>query len=419
MKLAPPTLPPIGHLPAPLKLRRKLQELHLDGVVPSVRDARREDEARAYLAERRRTATPRQPTRREMSGLIGLYASERSTEVLRAQIVPVLLSSSPSVSQLWSLWSISTDVDEPAVRASLLAQVEVEDRQSSSRLERFLPLWARSRPYSALSNPERSLVAWCEANVRTVDELNWNNLRVLPSSVVGTRLLRAALDGVSAQWWARQPPEKIRDWASSLPAPVLRVCADRLLRQLGSSAQSPSALPSTDDSRALRRWVEEHLGFPEQHPGRWADVSERGRQVFEWLVLRDVFDEILVAFRRGSTEDDRAEFWPDYFNALSDARYVQAGEVAVCMMRFGQALIIEFGTTGNATYVYTTGPSPPPLRSLPISRNAGPGEFKSKWRLRFGRTEFPFHAAWTHHSSWQYKFRTELHYLGVPEPRTR
>jgi hypothetical protein len=154
----------------------------------------------------------------------------------------------------------------------------------------------------------------------------------------------------------------------------------------------------------LRAWVMRHLGDPLAHPGRWDGVSARARQIFEWMLLADECQKIFAEFRRQSKNDERAEYWERKMAYVSDALFYKAGDTAVCLMRFDEKLVIEFGQVGNACYFYSCPVDAPPLRTLKLGRWLTPSAFKATTALTMGSIRFAFLEKRNHGRDWQTRF---------------
>jgi hypothetical protein len=213
------------------------------------------------------------------------------------------------------------------------------------------------------------------------------DLGVVMSLGVGLAAVGHVIRTGDAGWWRLSEPAAVRAWAEGRALGLQQAVVERALTDLGGAAENPAQIldPRSAETRTWMRWCRQLLGEPEVAVGAWSGVSPRARQIYEWLALISEFDKILEEFRRNSEDRDRAEFWLKWLHALTDARFFKdADGVAICIMGFGPLVVIEFGTVGNAAYVYRWAEAPLSLRTFRLSRDLRASDFKDKVALRLG-----------------------------------
>ena len=286
----------------------------------------------------------------------------------------------------------------------------------------FLPPWL---DISSLNRIEDSLSAASETITRWVirKEFALHNIpgRIKCSVEAGPGL--AALMNVIREgpesWWVRQRPQAVREWVRNRGLTVTQAVIDRQLRTFGKDANSPADLRDTPESRELVAFCLENLGDPVQRPGQWTEMSPRGKAIFNWLLVRDEFGKIISSFENSADDIRRARFWKKSLSSLLDARYVVATNgVAVCCMLIRMTatkayLFVEFGTTGNACYVYERPDWTASLRALvPATMSYSVGEFKNRDSSRGGYYLFDASIArWSHTGSWEDRFSDKMRKL--------
>jgi hypothetical protein len=311
-----------------------------------------------------------------------------------------------SFQTLWALWELG----EPTlgVVAQQLATV-VRERAKSPRLARHLPEWAID-PRFDFMRPMPGLVTWVERARLSLVQLDFDRVRLKLGTGLGAALLVELIRTSSDAWWSRQDPQQVRFWGAGRSLEVRGVIAERQLVMLGLGATSVAEVPRSEEARALKTWVLQQIGDPGQRPGAWRTLSPRAAEVFEWLLLWDELALIFEEFARNA-EDARAVFWRDYLPYVRDARFYRAYDTAVCMLAFERLLIIEFGTTGNATYIYER--PQVNLRRMKLPPNRMAGHFKRWQGINFEGIQCGYHMKLNHTSNWQTNFQLRLEELGL------
>jgi hypothetical protein len=347
-----------------------------------------------------------------LRGLVARYAAASSAPtpdlsrietILRAHIDRLRLG---QLLGLWQLGGRHLALVAPALRA------EVERRKVEQRLATV----RRKKPDETSENlgaPRRDLTAAVPGFIlRTPsprvydDPAPWlaedivarrlplvdlgaheSDLGVVMSLGVGLAAVAHVIRKGAASWWRLSDPAALRAWAEGRSLGLQQAVVERTLTDLGGAATNPAEIPDprSAETRTWMRWCRQLLGEPEVAVGAWSGVSARARQVYEWLALISEFDKILEEFRRHSEDRDRADFWVQWLHALTDARFFKdADGMAICIMGFGSLVVIEFGTVGNAAYVYRWAETPLSLRTFRLSRDLRAPDFKDKVALRLG-----------------------------------
>ncbi|MEE9382286.1 MAG: hypothetical protein V3V08_02595 [Nannocystaceae bacterium] len=176
-------------------------------------------------------------------------------------------------------------------------------------------------------------------------------------------------------WWTQHDVALARSWATSHGKLAHRgLVAQRQLLDAGRRESEGSDSQKRSDEDALVTWVTEVVGDPAIRPAAWRDLSDEARRVFERLVVRREFFRILERFT-ALADRDRVAYWKRWERELADARLEEL-DVAVCMFLIGGLLIVEFGRSGNACYVYRAPPELPPLRTLSLNGLRASRDFK-------------------------------------------
>ena len=342
------------------------------------------------------------PTLRECRGLLTLVGeSETTTRERLAGFV--LRNRSLPLGPLRELWE-----DCPEARAAVAARIAERIERASDATRALLPWWippAAAEARLALEHPGPACAREVHARPLAIQDLA-ARLDVLPTSPLGVELLELLFDTAPPGWWkGLGPAEEVRAWAQGHGGDAApRIVADRQLRAFGEGAATPYDLPDAPEAQSLLTWVTKTLGDPAEHPGRWARVSDRAREVFEWIHIKDALGKILAEFAAAAGQEDRAAFWVKQARSISDARFHRTRDSAVCLMRIGGAMFIEFGTLGNALYVYGVGDGSPPMRlwkGLPSVA----GDYKATGitQVRIASQTFHLRDRLTHQPGWQYK----------------
>ena len=325
---------------------------------------------------------------------------------------------------LWSAWLHCDDEQRPRVAARLASILQARARARRSFAKRHLPQWMPTDPSmfgSALRQPKRFIYAWLRTpEAPAPHELPRGLESSLQSGLIST-LVRLQL-GSGGEWSNRSDVYQLTNWASDRGAAWIAAAAAACLVRVGGDASSAADLATGVDVDQVRSWCLRHLGEPAQHPGQWAQVGPRGAQIFEWLMLKSRFDKIMAEFHR-LAQRDRAEFWSGYFGSLSDAMLTRAhgpgGQVAVCLMRFGDLLAIEFGTVGNACYFYRFSGAKMALRQIPRQLTGGVSHYKRKMGLRLNSVSLPFLKSLNHARRWTRTFENFLSLHGISPDHQR
>lgn len=413
-RLVPVGVPPIGLTNVPLKLDRQIEltrrvlDRKLAPSQPSPDDLAA---GRAFL-ERHARSKREPPTPLEIRGLVGLYADSDSVASERTVIARVL-AAVPGVSRrrLYSVWQLRGPGFDALARALAYHVLEVPSLANGAvKLPRWWPRWLGSS--DAVVRPEPELARWIAAEGIPFHALSSFRIGVVLSVGVGEAAVRELVKTGPAPWWALSSSIEARSVADRLGSALQVAVADRQLRELAGDAGNPADLPpKSDESTALTQWCRQTFGEPSDSPGVWRSFSARGREVMDWLLLRDEFGRILEEFRKHA-EQERAIFWAGYLKELRDARYYRTGAgVAVCMMVFRSCMVIEFGTTGNAAYVYEK--PKVGLRSSAFGRGLEAGDFKDKGALSLGGMSVEFIEKWVHTGGWERTFYRHLQRRGI------
>lgn len=331
----------------------------------------------------------------------------------------VLSSSAVGLATLRALWE-----DVPQERKAIAQRLGVDVTKggefASQRMPRWLPMNERTGSGSltrALAAPERPFIAALTGVPLSIEALV-QRLEVLPTSPLGRELLEAGLRSRSdGEWQALGSPSELRTWAQTRDPRTVAIVAERQLLVFGRHAKAPWDLPENDESRALSAWVTNLLD-PEQFLGRWADIAPRARTIFEWITVRSEIAKILREFAENAEEEDRSRFWTGQARLIQDARFVRAhdseGQVAVCLIRVGDTLAIEFGRLNNALWVYdSTGA--PYLRTVKrMFRDTK--DFKEKSGLVLGGHVYGFDHYFSHQVGWPPRLQAKLHRWNNSKP---
>ena len=281
------------------------------------------------------------------------YLFPELPEARRADVIGLLCAQSTPWRALWAVW-LETELNERVELARVLARrLSTRAEQSRRFAAHSLPQWLPRHDgemVDALVDPTNAVGNWLIKDGPAPHELP----RGLEASLESGPIAGAVLAAFSSkrQWVERSDAEQLMQWGQDRGEDWVGAVAACLLIRAGGRAKSPADLKVDERANSTRYWALTRLGHPDERKGRWARLPERAREVMEWLLLREQFDQILKNFREHA-ERERAVFWEGYGVALRDACYIQgATGIAICLMRFGDLLAVEFGSTGNACYFY-------------------------------------------------------------------
>lgn len=402
--------------PPPTKLRRAAELLERKhGASQAGREAIARTAALEWLHRKWQEPSFAGPSRLVARGLSSLYArppADLRGDEERMSLLAIIGAhlDAFTLRALWSLWQL----DEPSlgVVADRIDEI-VGEHRAVERLARRLPRWARDAHFD-FASPIRGIVSWIEQSELTLTDLTPQVLHLNLGVGLGARLLTTLVRTANGRWWERHVPEDVRSWASARAVAIRIAVAERQLIELGRGANSVADVPRTEEATRVKTWVLRELGEPEQRPGAWRDVEPRAIQIFEWMLLWDQLALIFDEFAK-SAEDDRASFWRGYLPYVRDARFYQAYDTAVCMLAFDKVLVVEFGNTGNATYLY--GRPRISLRRVPLPHGRSAGHFKMANGLNFAGIQSEYLGRMSHVGSWQHSFRRKLEQFDLVKTR--
>ncbi len=355
-------------LTPPTKLRRTAELLERKfGSVAGRRDEVARTTALEWLRKSETGAT--ELTRTVARGVASLYVRppDNLPHINRALLLRHLAACDELLpfASIWALWELG----EPSLTAVAprLAWVVAERRRDRRQSKRLAPWADVGFPFHA---PVPALRAWVERKGLLLIELSAQTLRLKLGLGIGQTLLVDLIRTSSAAWWSRNDPGPVRAWATARAQDIRSAVAERQLIEFGRGAESVADLPRNEEALALKTWVTQSVGDPTQRPGAWQGIQTRALDVFEWLLLSDELELIFDEFAR-SAEDERADFWRQYLSLVRDARFYRANDTAVCLLAFDDLLVVEFGNTGNATYVYERPRANLRRMRLPSGRSAG------------------------------------------------
>lgn len=303
---------------------------------------------------------------------------------------------------LWALWQMTDQYDaELCPRLSKL----LLDKRADSKLfrERHFPKWlptdSRGKLTKTLKDPNAAILDYCQKNDFV--------LTTLPEALgfhqsgfkrVSNALCYAIKKG-SRDWWMAVESPAQREWAQDRTEDILKAVAERQLLEHGENATCPGDIQT---NHGLSNWILSTLKDPVLYPNRWRDMAPKAAEIFGWLFIRDEFGKIMSKFESNSSDRARALFWKNYLSSLRDARYLEVGNVAVCLMVLGGTLIVEFGDTGNALYCYRK-PSKP-LRVIDVPKNRRASHFKDvrgSSGIKLGDENLGYRNRFSHTLNWQ------------------
>ena len=227
-----------------------------------------------------------------------------------------------------------------------------------------------------------------------------SELQLMPQGPIPEEILLGLVRKGTNSWWLQHESEELLAWGDKQVLPIRAAIVERiLLASIGRKLSAEQLL----DYRPLLRVVDRWLGDPDEQSGRWINVSREAVSAYEDLLVRDQLARILEAFRTSASETDRATFWAGKEKQITDARFYEANDMAVCMLVIRGALFIEFGNQANACYVYSSPKSRLRQWYLPIDLRAG--DFKDTLMLDLeGTEEVSFIKRLMHRAPWQMRF---------------
>lgn len=261
-----------------------------------------------------------------------------------------------------------------------------------------LPLWLPQSSYDdakrVLTTPRSYLFEFVGRNKISLARFT-ELTEIRASTQLGQDVLIRLIERGAQRWWKAQGDAFVREWSENHSLEIVSAVATRQLSDLRGAGKAPRELAQS--SKALFRWLDERLGHPDIRPQRWIHIPPPLQDFVRRAFVADQIERIMRAFRRVANPD-RAEFWEAWSEEISDAQLV-ATTPAVCLMRIGTRLFVEFAHTGYALHVF-----PAPERSLASAlheMNLGPNDFREKARLRLRGTSLPFEKRFSHHVGWE------------------
>jgi len=340
--------------------------------------------------------------------LINLYDRQQTRERRYALVNLVMLADSVAWRRLWMLWENAVEYDTREDIAEKLGErLAFSAATRPNFAERRLPGWLSRSPSAiakVLQAPGPAVRQYVEAQGIVLSDFS-STCELNPASRIGSEVVVELIRKGSPSWWASMSPAAVRAWAGERAFSVVAAVADRQLCDVGGEHETPAAI---SNDQALASWVTGLLQDPAKNDARWQKygLSERARQIYEWLVLTAEVGKILAEFRKHA-EVDRADFWARQIPYIVDARYYSGSQAAVCMMVIGEVVVIEFGTTGNACYFYDAPPRP--LRSLSLPDRMAVSKFKRKDGLDLGGVRLTYRNKLSHVSGWTANYSDYLY----------
>lgn len=402
-----PSLEPVG----PVRLLEALRAIEVARARRSLRlPTRNVEKAREAVAARVAGKLLNRETPPQLvPALMALFQEAEDKQTRGAIVDLVLRARHVSWRKLWTLWEISADFGNTVI-ARLAAAMATLARTSPRRASR-LPPWIDHRTAEVarreLESPGAAARSHCERHGVALTQLP-SALELSSTTWVGRAVLVELIADGSADWWGLCSFEAVRSWVDRMgTVEIAAAVVQRQLEEIGGQARAAEQIPRSAQYDVFVTWIRRTLGEPETRPGVWASVSARAREVYHWLVLRAEFDKIIEEFRRHA-DRDRANYWERRFKYVTDARFVRGKETGICLLKMGDTLIIEFGTTGNACYLYREGTVTRPLRTLPIRDGVPVADLKSKTALELGGHAYRFVRALRHGKKWHANFDDAL-----------
>lgn len=395
---APTTLPafvmPLMALPRPVQLLHFARTVGIRGPMPLSSAL---DTARALVKAGLRGERPTVASYGIVRALLYLLDELQAAEARVVIAVLVLGYEKLQVRELFVLWQDVRQVRQHVARRLAPLVCGTDD---GTEMPEWLPRVNAAQTEAVLATPARAFVPWLTARKPRITELD-DVLGVIPHSAVATELVDAAIVHATDEVWrAFGRPHEVREWSQTRSMRVQACVADRQLTMIGQGVEGPAGLPTGTETENLQQWVLAKLGMPEDFPARWEGVSDRAKEIFEWLHVRDELLKILEQFAREAEQSDRGQFWREEAFRIRDARFVKNDEMAICILVVGGHLVVEFGQTGNAAYIYGVPVDAPKLRRLrKIPDKAS--DFKHRDSLNLGGLDLEFVARVIHRSGWQ------------------
>ncbi len=378
---------------------------------PVEASADRVREAEVWLAEGHETALPKQLVSATLEVLASRIARSEHGHLPDGERIANIILKAERLTwrQHLLLWRTVAG-RAPHVTESLAVRLASLCRTSVRFRERSLPRWLADAHSTAtfrhaLDESPQKLAALAEAQGLPLAKLPAafgmeGALHPVPAAL--ERLIARGSDA----WWALSGHTEQRVWVESTGDVRLRgLVVDRQLCTLEPASMSPAS------KRAYVAWLLAVLGDPELRTGQWANVSDQGRAAFEKLALDGELERIFEEFAR-MANDDRGRYWRQKVPYIDDARFYVADESAVCLMRFGSLLAIEFGDTNNACYFYRIEHASR-LRAWRLPKRTTVSRFKRTSGLMAPEYPATHLQKLSHNRGWQGTFDTFLAQQGV------
>lgn len=408
----------VEKLPEPRGLRNALGQLQQTFAGWETQQVSRSEQAgRQWLARVRKTNILDKPPRRSWRFLIGYLSEKDASPQDREHILKAALRFSQILGwrRLWQLW------ESPPARQyrddfarQLASKFEFLWEQNPKRFPQKIPDWlgtdSRAEWTQRLRYPETAIFGWWESQPVPLWELQTKIgcLTVTQNDTPGKEaLVRILSDG--KRRWLDVDRVELRWWAADTQShEIIGRVADGLLCSIDSRETRQPA-----ETLSVVGWVRNTLRDPNfssgsNWSGPWEWVSEDGRKIWHRLRLKEEFEKILTEFRKSARETDRVNYWSKRFHQVKDAKYYETSNgVAVCMMVIGDTLVVEFGTLGNACYLYRAPKNPLLFATLPDSMKSE--DFKNTYQgINMGGEQLGYRAKLSHFAGWEYNFDQKI-----------
>lgn len=135
-----------------------------------------------------------------------------------------------------------------------------------------------------------------------------------------------------------QESEQLREDFSHLSLERLKKVVDNYLK----------VMDQNNFHNNLMVFILKSLGIPNETNTNWNGISETAKEKFRNWFYRSELEKF---FRLDpATGKERFEFWKKYVNNIKNLK-VEENEL-ILIMDFGRYIVVEFGKTGNAAYIY-------------------------------------------------------------------
>ena len=224
------------------------------------------------------------------------------------------------------------------------------DARAAEREGSRLPFPADVRDLVFAKDPARTIGQSAVARgLRLTEIVEANGLR--QATALAHAVQTHVLWGASPDWYRQLTLEETQVALSAVLEGHQAICgfADAVFQTCSMSDWTPEVVNGTPFALVLFEELAstENLGPPGSNPARWKHASSSLRKLVQWWCTSREIDGF---FGSVDAEPDRKQFWLRASRIIEEFNHYPA--CGVFAMKIGRWHFVEFGSIGNACYVY-------------------------------------------------------------------